>query len=59
MNNLLKEIIRLSYKHRFSMYYKPGLCLIRVYYGDGSQHKETGKTMNEALKKMVDFLISD
>ena len=56
MNNLLKEIIRLSYKHRFSIYYKPGLCLVRVYYQDGSQHKETGETLEKALTKMVNFL---
>lgn len=51
-------MISLSYKNRFSLYYKPGDCLVRTYFRDGSQHKETGKTIEDAIKRMVIFLKS-
>ena len=58
MDKELKEMILLAYKNRFSLYYKPEECLVRTYYKDGSQHKETGKTIEEAISKMVTFLKS-
>lgn len=56
MEEKIKELILLSYKNRFSIYYKPNLCLVRTYLKDGSQHKEIGETMVGAITKMIDFL---
>lgn len=56
MEEKINELISLSYKGRFSLYYKPGECLIRIYYQDGSQHKEVGSDLIEALDKMLVFL---
>lgn len=56
MEKEIKELISLAYKNRFSIYYKPDCCLIRTYFKDGSQHKETGKTITEAINKTVGFL---
>ena len=61
MNNLENEINKmksLAYKGRFSIYYQPDECLVRTYFKDGSQHKEIGKTLEEAISKMVRFLKS-
>lgn len=58
MEKEIEEIISLSYKNRFSIYYKPGYCLVRTYFKDGSQHKEVGKTIIEAVTKMINFLKS-
>lgn len=58
MKENFEEIISLSYKNRFSMYYKPGCCLIRTYFSDGKQHKEIGKTITETIDKMTKFLKS-
>ena len=52
----IKELISLSYKNRFSIYYKPGCCLVRTYFKNGKQHKEIGKTITEAITKMINFL---
>jgi len=56
MEKEIKKLISLSYKNRFSIYYKPRCCLVRTYFKDGSQHKETGKTIIEAITKMINFL---
>lgn len=56
MEKEINEIILLAYKNRFSLYYKPGYCLARVYFEDGSQHKEIGATIIEAVTKMVNYL---
>jgi len=56
MEKKIRKIILLSYKNRFSIYYKPGHCLVKTYFKNGSQHKETGKTIAKALSKMIDFL---
>jgi hypothetical protein len=56
MEKKIEKLISLSYKNRFSIYYKPNLCLIRTYFKNGSQHKETDETMAGAITKMVDFL---
>ena len=56
MEKEIKELIPLSYKNRFTIYYKPGCCLARTYFKDGNQHKETGKTITEAITKMINFL---
>jgi len=56
MKELINKIIELSYKNQFSLYYKPGGCLVRVYYANSLQHKEAGKTLEEALELMVAFL---
>ena len=56
MEEKIKKLISLSYKNRFSIYYKPNLCLVRTYLKDGSQHKETDETMIGAITKMIDFL---
>lgn len=59
MDNLkrkLKEIEKRSYKSRFSLYSKPGYCLVRVYYSNGRQHKEEGKNIDETLDKVISFL---
>ena len=53
MENKLEKIRSLAYKNRFSLYYKPNYCLIRVYYSDGSQHKEEGQDLEEAANKML------
>jgi len=56
MEKEINGIILLAYKNRFSLYYKPGHCLARVYFKDGSQHKEVGVTIIETINKMVDYL---
>jgi hypothetical protein len=56
MEEKIKELIFLAYKNRFSIYYKPNECLVRTYFKDGNQHKEIGKTVEEAIEKMVAFL---
>jgi uncharacterized protein with ParB-like and HNH nuclease domain len=56
MEKEINEIISLAYKNRFSLYYKPDYCLVRVYFRNGSQHKEVGATVIEATTKMVDYL---
>ncbi|MFZ3054535.1 MAG: hypothetical protein WA091_00935 [Minisyncoccales bacterium] len=56
MKNKLEHIISKAYKNRFSLYYKPKYCLLRVYKKDGSQHKEIGETIDEAINKMLDYL---
>ncbi len=56
MNDKIEEMVRLAYKNRFSLYYKPGECLVRTYYNDGSQHKEVAETIPEAVDKMIAFL---
>ena len=58
MEKELKELISLSYKNRFSIYYKPGYCLVRTYYKDGNQRKEIGETIIEAVNKTISFLKS-
>lgn len=58
MEKEIEEMISLAYKNKFSLYYKPNDCLIRTYLRDGSQHKEAGKTMKEAIIKMIIFLKS-
>jgi len=58
MEKEIEEIISLSYKNRFSLYYKPDYCLVRTYLKDGSQHKEVDKTFMGAVTKMVIFLRS-
>lgn len=58
MEKEIKEIISLSYKNRFSIYYKPDYCLVRTYFKNGSQHKEVGKTVIEAITKIIGFLRS-
>lgn len=59
MEEKIKELISLAYKSRFSLYYKPSECLVRTYFNDGTQHKEIGNTIQEALDKMIVFLKSD
>ncbi len=56
MEEKIKKLTSLSYKNRFSIYYKPDLCLVRTYFKNGSQHKETDKTVIGAITKMIDFL---
>lgn len=56
MEEKIKELISLAYKNRFSLYYKPEECLVRTYFKDGSQHKETGKALKEVIDKMIVFL---
>ncbi|MDR3642482.1 MAG: hypothetical protein P4L74_02525 [Candidatus Doudnabacteria bacterium] len=56
MENQFQELISLAHKNTFSLYYKPGDCLVRTYFSGGSQHKETGETLEEAVAKMVEFL---
>lgn len=56
MEKEFEELIFLSYKNRFSIYYKPGHCLIRTYFKNGSQHKEIDETMLKAINKMINFL---
>ncbi len=56
MEKQINEIILLAYKNRFSIYYKPGHCLVRVYFKNGSQHKEVGETIIDAVAKMVNYL---
>jgi len=56
MENQIQELISLAQKNTFSLYYKPGECLVRTYFSGGSQHKETGKTLEEAITKMITFL---
>lgn len=55
---LIDEMVSLAYKGRFSVYYQPGECLVRTYFKDGSQHKEIGETLEEAISKMISFLKS-
>lgn len=52
----MNEMITLAYKNRFSLYYKPDECIVRTYFSDGSQHKETAVTILEAISKMIVFL---
>lgn len=54
----LKKVEELAYKSRFSIYYKPDKCILRVYYSDGKQHKEIASSLDEALNKMINFLAS-
>lgn len=56
MENEIKEIISMAYKNRFSLYYKPGYCIMRIYRKDGSQHKEIGENMEEAINKTLTYL---
>ncbi len=56
MEKEIQELISLSYKGRFSLYHKTDDCLVRIYFKDGSQHKENGKTIIEALNKIITFL---
>jgi hypothetical protein len=56
LGNKISEMASLAYKNRFSIYYQPDECLVRTYFKDGSQHKETGKTIEEAVSKMISFL---
>ncbi len=58
MENKLKHIILKSYKNRFSLYYKPRCCLLRIYKNDGSQHKEMGETIDKAIDRMLGYLES-
>lgn len=58
MEEKIKELISLAYKSKFSIYYQPDECLVRTYFKDGNQHKETGETIEEAVSKMVNFLKS-
>lgn len=56
MEEKINKISELSYKNRFSVYYKPNDVLIRIYYPNGNQHKVSGKTLDECLDKMITFL---
>ena len=58
LENKIDELVALAYKGKFSVYYQPDECLVRTYFKDGNQHKETGKTLEEAISKMVSFLKS-
>ena len=56
MAELIAELTSLAYKSRFSIYYKPNECIVRTYFSDGGQHKETATNIPEAIAKMNGFL---
>lgn len=56
MDNLIRKLTQLSYKSRFNIYNKEGVCLVRVYFKDGTQHKEVGFDILDALNKMINYL---
>lgn len=56
MEEKINELISLSYKNSFSIYYKPNACLVRTYFKNGSQHKEVDETIIGAITKMINFL---
>jgi len=58
LENKIDEMVSLAHKGRFSVYSQPDECLVRTYFKDGNQHKEIGKTIEEAVSKMISFLKS-
>lgn len=56
MEDLIQTIKKFAPKGRFSLYHKPEETLVRIYFKNGSQHREIGSTLEEALQKMVNYL---
>lgn len=56
---MFNELIKLAYKNRFSIYYKPNNVLLKVYFNNGKQHKENEKTIEECIVKTIEFLKRD